>query len=244
MIRSGIYKITSPTGKVYVGQSVNIESRFRQYKSSLANSRSQIALYNSFLRHGTANHSFTIVEECEIKNLNNRERYWQDYYNVLEEGLNCVLQSTTETRRVLSEELKFKISQKLIEIQSCPELRKLKSEITKEHYRKDPERRIRQSEQSKGCKWYTNGVVETLTKEPEEGYVEGRLVKPPTGANHPRSRSLARMDPSTSEVLQTYDVVRQVEEDGYKKAGVVTALYKGILYKGFKWSFLDKLSVE
>jgi hypothetical protein len=52
------------------------------------------------------------------------------------------------------------------------------------------------------------------------------------------------MDPSTFEILQTYDVVRQAEEEGYKKAGVVTALYRGILYKGFKWSFLDKLSVD
>jgi len=29
----GIYKITSPTGKIYVGQSCNIERRFNTYNS-------------------------------------------------------------------------------------------------------------------------------------------------------------------------------------------------------------------
>lgn len=41
----GIYKITSPSGKVYIGQSVNIERRFLDYKKSLKNT--QIKLYNS-----------------------------------------------------------------------------------------------------------------------------------------------------------------------------------------------------
>jgi len=28
----GIYKITSPSNKVYIGQSINIEKRFKSYK--------------------------------------------------------------------------------------------------------------------------------------------------------------------------------------------------------------------
>ena len=42
----GIYKITNPSNKVYIGQSTNIKERFRKY-SKLSNKR-QIKLYNSF----------------------------------------------------------------------------------------------------------------------------------------------------------------------------------------------------
>ena len=28
----GIYKITNPKGKIYIGQSINIENRFKVYK--------------------------------------------------------------------------------------------------------------------------------------------------------------------------------------------------------------------
>jgi hypothetical protein len=41
----GIYKITSPLKKIYIGQSINIENRFKGYKKSLK--KAQIKLYNS-----------------------------------------------------------------------------------------------------------------------------------------------------------------------------------------------------
>lgn len=31
---AGIYKLTSPSGKVYIGQSINLKNRFRHYKSN------------------------------------------------------------------------------------------------------------------------------------------------------------------------------------------------------------------
>ena len=60
----GIYKITSPSGKVYIGQSRNIENRFLQYKNK--HCRFQFRLYNSFNKYGVENHVFEIIEECEI----------------------------------------------------------------------------------------------------------------------------------------------------------------------------------
>lgn len=86
----GIYKIISPTKRIYIGQSIDIKKRFKEY-SALRNCKLQIKLYRSFLKHGVENHILEIIEECEISELNNRERYWQDFYNVLEIGLNCIL---------------------------------------------------------------------------------------------------------------------------------------------------------
>lgn len=57
----GIYKITSPSGKVYIGQSWNIERRFRQYKG--LNCKSQSSLYNSLIKYGYDDHEFKIIFE-------------------------------------------------------------------------------------------------------------------------------------------------------------------------------------
>lgn len=89
----GIYKITSPSNKIYIGQSINIKKRFKKYKR--LDCKSQPRLYKSFLKYGFINHLFEIIEECKFEELNIRERYWQDYYDVInEKGLNCVLTET------------------------------------------------------------------------------------------------------------------------------------------------------
>jgi hypothetical protein len=48
MIKIGIYKITSPSAKIYIGSSKNIYFRFLRYKA-LSN-KTQTKLYNSFIQ--------------------------------------------------------------------------------------------------------------------------------------------------------------------------------------------------
>ena len=105
----GIYKITSPSGKIYIGQSVNIEKRFLSY-SKLLRCKTQIKLFRSFLKYEVINHKFEIIEECAIELLNERERYYQDLYDVLNNGLNCKLTNTADKSGKLSEEVKINIS--------------------------------------------------------------------------------------------------------------------------------------
>ena len=108
----GIYKITSPSGKVYIGQSVDIKRRFTSYKT-LNKSKRQAKLYNSFVKYGVENHVFETIEECLVDFLNERERYWQEQYNVLEssKGLNLCLTSTKDKKHLHSEETRIKISE-------------------------------------------------------------------------------------------------------------------------------------
>ena len=105
----GIYKITSPTKRIYIGQSINIERRFSTYKRNNPINK-QPRLYGSFKKYGIENHKFEIVCECDISELNNRERYWQDYFNVLEIGLNCCLTKTNNLDYIISTETRKKIS--------------------------------------------------------------------------------------------------------------------------------------
>jgi group I intron endonuclease len=85
-----VYKITSPSGKNYIGSSVNYKRRLTQYKGTGA--KTQTILYNSFAKHGFDNHVFEIVELCTKENVLEREYYYGSLYKVLgEKGLNCKL---------------------------------------------------------------------------------------------------------------------------------------------------------
>jgi group I intron endonuclease len=103
----GIYKITSPSKKVYVGQSIDIKDRWTKYNS--LNCGNQTKLKNSLEKYGVDAHKFEILEECDETLLNKRERYWQEYYDVLNSGLNCRLTESTDKSGRLSEQTKIKI---------------------------------------------------------------------------------------------------------------------------------------
>ena len=103
----GIYKITSPNNRVYIGQSVDIERRWISHRYYKGVGR----LYNSFKKHGFENHTFEVLEECDIENLNERERFHQDFYDVLGlKGLNSILTTTEDQSGFLSLETKARIS--------------------------------------------------------------------------------------------------------------------------------------
>jgi group I intron endonuclease len=83
----GIYKITNPNGKIYIGQSTDIEKRFKYYYR--LECKGQTKIFNSLKKYGPENHVFEIIEECSIEQLNEREIYWGLRYKVLNEnGLN------------------------------------------------------------------------------------------------------------------------------------------------------------
>ncbi len=92
----GIYKITSPSGKIYVGQSVDIERRFRVYRNPKS-IKQQMAINRSILKYGADNHTFEVLEECDISMLNERERHYQDLFDCIgKNGLNCKLTTTND----------------------------------------------------------------------------------------------------------------------------------------------------
>lgn len=83
----GIYKITSPVGRVYIGQSVYIQKRKADY-ACLHNCNEQRKLFNSLVKYGWLQHDFEIIEECHRELLNEREVYHIAFYNSVEDGLN------------------------------------------------------------------------------------------------------------------------------------------------------------
>lgn len=79
---TGIYKVTSPSDNIYIGQSRNIFNRWDQYERYKA--KTQVGLGRSFSKYGVTKHVFEIVHELpndvEDDVLNEYERlYWNAY---------------------------------------------------------------------------------------------------------------------------------------------------------------------
>lgn len=87
----GIYKITNKTtGKVYIGQSVDIASRWKQHvKCGLGiDTPSTNKLYNNMQNTGVWLFTFEVLQTCSRDRLNEKERYWIDMYESNKVGMN------------------------------------------------------------------------------------------------------------------------------------------------------------
>lgn len=70
----GIYLLTSPAGKMYVGQTVNLTHRMIAYRKLECDR--QPKLFNSLAKHGFEAHTLTILRECSRAELD----YWEVFY--------------------------------------------------------------------------------------------------------------------------------------------------------------------
>jgi group I intron endonuclease len=107
-IMIGIYKITSPTNKIYIGQSINIYKRWNYHKKIYKNKKSK--LYSSFLKHGVEKHDFKIIALCLAEDLNEVEKYYIDLYQTFNNKNGLNLRDGGGSKGKMSEETKVKIS--------------------------------------------------------------------------------------------------------------------------------------
>lgn len=106
----GIYKITSPNNKIYIGQSIDIERREKNYMRQ--EFRAQTRLYFSIKKHGWNKHTFEILCQCSREKLNDLEKYYIQLYqsfNTLH-GMNL---DSGGADRIVSEETRKKHSERL-----------------------------------------------------------------------------------------------------------------------------------
>lgn len=98
----GIYKFENLlNGHCYIGQSVDIERRFKDHVNRAKNNFNSNSEYNSSFhralrKYGLQNFSFIVLEECDKQLLNEREMYWIKYYNSYEKGYNETLGGDTQ----------------------------------------------------------------------------------------------------------------------------------------------------
>lgn len=77
-----IYKITFPNQKVYIGQTKNYEERKKQHYKKSQEKNPKYPLYRAIKKYGWDNIIWEIIDYCkDQKELNEKEKYWIEYYN-------------------------------------------------------------------------------------------------------------------------------------------------------------------
>lgn len=134
----GIYMVCNKiNGFVYIGQSIDIDNRWKQHRRELKNnSHVNQHLQNAWNKYGKENFDFVIIEECVECDLNDREIYWikaydscNNGYNMTEGGNNTrpsqeVIKKLSESHKGIkqSDETRRKIGEAQRRKVYCPEL--------------------------------------------------------------------------------------------------------------------------
>lgn len=90
----GIYKITNKlNNKIYIGQSINIYNRWRNhyYSGIKLNPNDDTLIHRAMNKYGIENFDFEIIEEISVNYLNEREKYWIQYYDSYNNGYNMTI---------------------------------------------------------------------------------------------------------------------------------------------------------
>jgi len=139
MEKIGIYKITSPSGKVYIGQSVDIEKRFKTYLRYSC--KSQPKLLSSLRYHGSENHIYEILTICSKEELPKQEKYFVDLLQTFNSSHGLNIRDGGGNQARLSDEQKEKISNSLKGVKHSQErieknrASQLGKKLTEEHKR-------------------------------------------------------------------------------------------------------------
>ena len=88
---SGIYKITRlKTGEIYIGKSVNVKDRWVQHAKSCyhCGTISHSILHTTMEKDGIEQFTWELLEEVPKDKLGEREKYWIEFYDSKNFGLN------------------------------------------------------------------------------------------------------------------------------------------------------------
>lgn len=93
----GVYKITSPSGKFYIGSSVDIHNRWWGHKSDLINNKHHSPpLQNAANKHGVDNLIFEVIEVCDFSIVRDVEQKYLDELNPEYNASKCTKEYLTE----------------------------------------------------------------------------------------------------------------------------------------------------
>lgn len=104
-----VYMITSPTSRIYVGSTQDVDERWGKYFK--LNCKDQPKLYNSLCKHGVENHIFEVVWAGCIYDMFKYENIIGFGFDVLnKDNLNLRLPKINDKFKVISEETRLKMS--------------------------------------------------------------------------------------------------------------------------------------
>lgn len=237
----GIYKIRNKiNNKVYIGQSRNIERRFREH-SLLTGPRVTRPYYIDLKKYGVMNFEFSILEECRIGNLNAREEYYIKLYNTYEDGYNLTLGGT---RKGYSISLTTKDIIEIMDLLKNSEVRQ--TELAK-RFKVD---QTNISNINTGSIWINEDEDYPLRKVDLNKTKESieRRTCPICGNSKTRNATLClrcrRLEDRTVERPQPLELARLVSKNGFTRVGKMYGVSAVAIKKWCKQYSIPHLKVE
>ena len=245
-MKRGIYKITNPKGEIYIGLSKNIDLRWTNYKNSSSMNGNSL-LKESFKTLGFDKHFFEIKELVQYNNLlteeeNNkilrkREKYWINFYQSNNIGLNQNKGGCGPNKHTLNS--KQKISSAL---KGKPKPDDFGEKRSKEFYTDEWKQKISQSNKgrispNKGKIGYNKGKIMTDDQKQKISLSLLGKKKPDAGGNKPIQQYT-----TSGQFIAEYKSVSEAHRlTNVSQAGIsLCCNNKRMSSGGFKWKFLIK----
>lgn len=254
MKKIGIYKITNPKGKVYIGQSINIEDRWKMYKKLKC--KKQPKLYNSLKKYNPENHIFEILEECLIEQLTIKEIFYKQQFidkfgwnmvlfcDIYDRGIGGLRSISTRQKisqgnkgKKRSEEYKLNISLKnkgrkqskeTIEKRILKNTGKKRSEETKKKLSISNKGKKRSEETKKKLSerecYFNPERSKKIKKNRNHTLIGKKLSKP-----------VLQIDPYTMKIIKEWPSRTEIYNSGLK--GIVGAITRQKIYVGYLWKY-------
>jgi group I intron endonuclease len=220
---SGIYKITNPKGKIYVGQSIDIIGRWNVYKNKQA--KNQPKLFNSLGKYGYDHHMFEILEICDHSLLHEREIFFKKHYlKKSNDDWNMVLfcelydrgggprsdqtkekMSKSQLGKILSPESRKKIGDANRGTIFPPEVRKLMGRKKGSVYSKDDKLKISQGLKGKPK---PEGFGEKISKS-NSGRRKTENEITHLQNHHPLKKSILQIHPITLDIVNEFSSMKE-----------------------------------
>jgi group I intron endonuclease len=233
---SGIYSIThKETGKIYIGQSIDLDRRINAHKNWFENPVRNINryLYNYAKKYGLSAFEFTIIEECCADDLDAREMHW---YEVYKENTFNVRPSPVTNRGIKrSEEFCKENSERQKKRMEDPEKLEKHRAAMKERSNNTKWQeniKIAAKERSKNDVWQKNNKAIAISKEVND-------KRRTTNFLNGSSRCVAMLDKNENMIDYFINITEAANSIGRGRSNIVTALSGKVVFcYGFKWKYI------
>ena len=212
---SCIYKLTSPSGKIYIGQTQCLYLRFRDYRKPKANEY----LMKAILKYGLKNISVEILEkDLPLNKLDKREQFYLDILHPFNDnGYNICKEASTTRGRKRPKDERNKISEF-----AKTRIGELNGFYGKTHT-EETKKLIGRKSSNK-----------TLTKKHIESFC---------GAGQDSvKRKVKMIDAKTNKILKIWDSIKEASDNTNALRSTITAVCRGYSGRktagGYKWEYV------
>ena len=224
----GIYKIScDKVSVVYIGQSIDIYTRWKQHKTQLKHNRhTNSYLQNIYNKYGVDTFNYEVLEVCSLKNIDERERFWISFYGGVESKRNCNWESGGHHHKKFSIELKQRQSLSHKGQHSSPNTEFQKGIIPWNKGKKTSEESKEKLRAS-----HLGLKVKEETKKKISQTLKGKIV----GKDRYNAQPLSCYDKNGT-LVKDYDTFKDASLDiGVRPSSIAKAIRKNKMCKGLYW---------